>query len=197
MVDLPAPGGIAASIRDCYLWLQEQGRDIVAQFQDDYIFFPEAIDDAVDMFYQAQEQCKCDPVLSLFNFPDFFRYLYHNNSVPRLMVVGRHCYWVQLYDIACAIMTSHAQFSQHWDLYTDFFYLIDHRRTHENTYLENASLNLMFTRRGVLGLQPIRNLSLHMQGQQDFDPHVDWRPLWDSIVISEENHAITTANETI
>ena len=45
------------------------------------------------------------------------------------------------------------------------------------------SLNQMFTKKAVLGLMPIRSLSLHMQTELERDPYVDWQTLWDSIDI--------------
>jgi hypothetical protein len=80
-------------------------------------------------------------------------------------------------------MTSYEQFNQHWDLYSMFFYLTD-RLKENNNHLENKSLNYMLTQRGVLGLIPINSLAFHLQSDLEKDPHIDYRPLWDSINVT-------------
>lgn len=179
--DLQGRHGISTSIQACYIWMQDHGRDLVAQFQDDYLFYPDAIDDAIDMFYQARNKHSTDPVLSLFNNPRYWLDIYSDGPTPRLISLGRNGYWIQFYDVSCSFMTSHWQFNRHWDLYTDFFYLIDKLQQYpEINLLENRSLNLMFVQRGVLGLLPVQSLALHIQSEHDRDPYRDWRTLWEN-----------------
>ena len=64
-----------------------------------------------------------------------------------------------------------------------FFYMID-KVNSENNDLENKSINYILTQRGVLGLVPGCNLSFHLQSDIEKDPHIDYRPLWDSIDIT-------------
>ena len=80
-------------------------------------------------------------------------------------------------------MTSHHQFSQHWDLYNNFFYLID-KIAKTDGMLEQRSLNYMFVRRGILGLVPVNSLAWHMQMEEDRDPYIPWQPIWDAIDVS-------------
>ena len=80
--------------------------------------------------------------------------------------------------MSCSFLTSHEQFSQHWDLYHCFLDLIDKKNSRE---LENVSLNYMLTKRGVLGLIPINSLALHLQSDLEKDPHINWEILWNSI----------------
>ena len=77
-------------------------------------------------------------------------------------------------------MTTHKQFSQHWDLYHAFFDLLESN----SKDLENYSLNFMLTQRGVLGLIPINNLAFHLQTELEEDPHLDWKKLWDSFDVT-------------
>jgi hypothetical protein len=80
--------------------------------------------------------------------------------------------------MSCSFLTSHQQFSQHWDLYNYFFELIDKKETNK---LENVSLNYMLAKRGVLGLIPINSLAFHLQSDLEKDPYIDWESLWNSI----------------
>lgn len=175
--------GIAGSIQYCYTWLSDSAQDdmdMVYQIQDDYVFEPDAIVQMLDVWYEMYLETQTHAVISPYNWSYPWLTQYRNRSTPRAVIVGTWQYWIQYYDCSCSWMTSRQQFVRHWDLYFEFFDLI---LTVEDTesYLENVSLNLMFTKREVLGLCPIRSLAFHMQTELEKDPHIDWRPLWDSI----------------
>jgi hypothetical protein len=56
--------------------------------------------------------------------------------------------------------------------------------TKEKNDLENVSLNYMLTKRGVLGLVPVNSIAHHLQSDLEKDPHIDYRPLWDTINVT-------------
>lgn len=172
--------GIRRSIEKCYYWLQENGKDLVYQIQDDYLFSEKCIYDTVDVYHQMKLETNTESIISPYNSVDNWLRCYRNISTPRTVIVGKHGYWIQYYDMSCSFLTSYNQFNKHWDLYNMFFYLVDKK---EQGILENRSLNYMLTRRGVLGLVPINSLAFHLQSELEKDPHIDYRPLWDSIEI--------------
>lgn len=184
MNDISPATGISDSIRTCYQWMQDHGRQIVGQFQDDYLFVPQAISDSVDILLQVQKQSATDALIAPHHFAAFWREHYRNVSSPRCVMIGRNDYWIQIYDIACTFITTHTQFSQHWDLYDMFLELcrIYQYQGHDHG-LESQSLNHMMTQRGVLALVPMRTLSHHVQSQRELDPFQDWQQLWDTIDI--------------
>lgn len=170
--------GIRGSIEECYKWLMLNGKDLVYQVQDDYLFTPDCIETCIDMYFQMQNEVKTHAVISPYNDPNNWLTSYRNKVTPRVVIMGKKGYWIQYYDCSCSFLTSHNQFKQHWDLYELFFEKIQYRK---NDDLENKSLNYMFTQRGVLGLIPVNSLAYHMQSELEKDPHTDWRPLWNSI----------------
>lgn len=176
--------GIRESIRECYFWLQDHGIDLVYQIQDDYMFAPTAIYEMIDVWQQMFQENKTHAVISPWNDPDLWASGspngYRNRATQRTVVPGKHRYWIQYYDASCSFMTSHHQFSQHWDLYNDFFYLID-KIEKTDGLLEQRSLNYMFVQRGILGLVPINSLAWHMQMEEDRDPYIPWEPIWNAI----------------
>ena len=172
--------GIKASIEECFKWLNLNGSDLVYQVQDDYLFTPDCIEQCINMFYQIYNETKVHPVVSPYNDPNNWLVQYRNKCTPRTVIVGQKGYWIQYYDCSCSFLTSHAQFKMHWDLYEAFFEKIE--KIDKND-LENKSLNYMFTKREVLGLIPINGLAFHMQSELERDPHIDWKPLWNSIQI--------------
>lgn len=173
--------GISDSIRHCYEWLEINGTNLVYQIQDDYMFTEKALYYSVDMFYQLYQNYNTHPIICPYIDPDFMR-TYKGRSIPRLLELGRHSYWCQVYDTSCSFLTSHHQFIKHKDLYEIFYDLVKQKTIKGNIIdLENKSLNYILTQRGVLGVTPITGLTFHMQTEAERDPYIDWRPIWDSI----------------
>ena len=168
------------SLEKCYHWLQNSGKDLVYQIQDDYIFLESAIFEMVDLFFQIKKETGSECIISPYNDSWNWLALYRNKATPRVVVVGKKRYWIQYYDMSCTFMTSHNIFKDHWDLYYAFFELMLKKVA---GMMENRSLNYILSRRGVLGLVPLSSLAFHMQTDLDKDPHIDWKPLWDSIKI--------------
>lgn len=173
-------GGITNSIRACYDWLDQTPGDYVYQVQDDYLFYPTAIDEVVSIFEQISESADTHPIISPWNYAWLWQDSYKNRSTPRAVFVGKSRYWIQYYDMSCSFFTSRNQFRKHWDEYLTFFKLLENINLSVNHDLENKSLNYMLTRKMILGIVPIQSLSLHMQSEREKDPHLDWKSLWDS-----------------
>lgn len=180
----PEQSGIKNSIKQTYLWLQQHGKDFVYQVQDDYMFVDSCIFESYDTFRQIKNETGTDCVISPCNDSWLWLTSYRNRTTPRAVIVGKHRYWIQYYDMSCSFFTSHSQFSSHWDLYLGFFALIDQLVKDQKKDLENKSLNLILTTRNVLGLVPVSSLSFHMQSDIEKDPHIPWEPIWNSIDVS-------------
>lgn len=176
-------GGITESIKQCYFWLQNKGKDFVYQVQDDYLFEPQAICEMTDVFFQVRNETQSECIISPYNDSWLWLEPYRNRATPRVIIVGSKRYWIQYYDMSCSFFTSHLQFSQHWDLYNMFFLLLK-KLTKEDRDLENRSLNYMLTQRGVLGLVPITSLALHVQSQLEKDPYIDWQARWAAVDVT-------------
>ena len=166
-----------ASVRVCYQWMTDNGKDLVYQVQDDYLFERMAVFEVIDMYFQVTREHNTEPLISPYNDPYYWAVLYKGKSTPRLIVPGKHRYWIQLYDLSCSFLTSSNQFKQHWDLYEKF---LDMPPTGVNGNLENLTLNHMLVKRGVLGLVPLTSIALHIQSDAEKDPYVDWKPLWNN-----------------
>lgn len=172
-------GGLMRTLRKCWEWLEVNGKDIVYQIQDDYIFIESAIEEMVTVIFQVITDCKDHhPIVVPYNNPYLWLETYRYASIPMTMFPSRKRYWIQCYDIPCTFMTTKPQFSAHWDIYEKFLSM-------SSTYsrLEPETLNRIFVDRKVLGLQPVTSVALHMQAETEKDPFIDWKSLWDSIVL--------------
>lgn len=179
LTSLKEKSGIVESIRYCYDWLSDGNSDLVFQIQDDYLFSLKSIDESVDVFFQVLNETNSHAVVQPYNNFTYW-WDYNNKSTPRCLFLGKSGYWIQIYDTSCSFLTSRIQFNQHKDLYTSFLTRIPFK---QQGNLENKSLNLMFTQRGVLGICPINTLTHHIQ--QYPDPYVDWKILWDQTLLED------------
>lgn len=168
--------GIANSIEYCYNWLSQNGKYLVFQIQDDYLFSIDSIYQSIDIYFQILYNLKTEPVVQPFNDHVFWND-YQYTQTPRFVFLGKKNYWIQIYDTSCSFLTSHSQFIKHGDLYKKFFYLVEKKIS----TLESRSLNYMFTQRGVLGVTPLNTLTHHIQDYPD--PYVNWKELWNSLSI--------------
>jgi hypothetical protein len=168
--------GIMNSIRSCYEWLRDNGKNLVYQVQDDYLFEPSAIYEMIDIYTQILVETKTECVVQSFNPVHWWLTEYRNKPTPRAVFVGYKRYWIQAYDTGCTFMTSLTQLKNNWNL-IEIFLSLDPTKSP----LENISLNYMFTKKGVLGVVPITSVGLHMQDELEKDPYIDWKKLWDSV----------------
>lgn len=171
--------GIMSSIRSCWEWMEKNGKDLVYQVQDDFLFEPHAIFEMIDIWMQLYNYNHTESIVIPYNDPMHWRAgSYFYKPTPRTIVPGRSRYWLQCYDIPCTFMTSKNQFSKHWDLYEKF---LDMNPSGENGNLENVTINKIFVDRGVLGLQPFESIALHMQSEHEKDLYIDWQKRWNSV----------------
>lgn len=167
--------GIIDSIKTCYERMESNGKDIVYQVQDDYLYTETAIFEMIDVFMQLRNDVNTDAIVASFHDHRYWKTIYRYKVTPRMIFPAAYQNWMQIYDIPCTFLTSKQQFSRHWDLYYKFFELIG------TPELEAGSLNKMFTERGVLGVQPFKSVALHMQDEVWKDPYIDWKKRWSEV----------------
>jgi SAM-dependent methyltransferase len=162
--------GLISSLRDCYLDMKNNGKDLVMQVQDDYLFSEEC-------FYQMVLQWekfnpKFEKPLSLLQYNDPYRYIEHN-VVPVRIVQGPDRHWRQTYQVPCTFMTHHSVLVDEWDL----FEKISNGNPH-NPKLEDDSVNLLWQKRDYVVMSPLPSLALHFQSELEKDPYIDWESWW-------------------
>jgi hypothetical protein len=168
--------GVMNSIRACYDWLLDNGTDLVYQVQDDYLFEKNAITEVIDTYFKILQETNTEAIVTPYNAPYLWSIIYKNSTTPRTIFLGEKRYWIQIYDISCSFLTSHKNFINNRDILNEFLNLDP-----KDPELEKISLNKMMVRRGHLAVCPFESIALHMQGEYERDPYVDWKLLWESI----------------
>lgn len=169
--------GVMESIKRCYQKMEDNGKDLVMQVQDDYLFTETAIFEMIDVFMQLRKDVNTESIVLSFHDHRYWKTIYRYKVTPRMIFPAAYQNWMQCYDIPCTFLTSKQQFSKHWDLYYKFFSLLG------NSRLEADSLNKILVERGVLAVQPFTSVALHMQDESWKDPYIDWKRLWDKQII--------------
>ena len=174
-------GSMIESIRRCYEWLRDTEGDIVYLVQDDYLYTEDAVHQMIDIFTKILEEAKHYCIVYPFNTPDNWLQQYRLRTTPRMIHPGERQYWIQCFDISCAFMTAREQLKKQWH-WIDYFMSIDQvRGLHGSGNLENISLNKIMVDEKVMALMPFESVALHMQGEREKDPYIDWKKRWDSI----------------
>jgi hypothetical protein len=170
-------GTLMPSVRKCWYWLQKNGKDMVYQVQDDYLYEKTAIFEMTDIWMQLKSDTNSDIFVVPYHDPRHWLTIYRYKTTPRAVIPGAHRYWIQCYDIPCTFMTSKNQFSKHWDMYEKFL-----AKDPTDVTMESDTINRIVVDRNVLCLMPFESLALHMQSEAEKDPYIDWKSRWDSVV---------------
>jgi predicted SAM-dependent methyltransferase/predicted O-methyltransferase YrrM len=163
--------GLMASLRECYENLREEGKDLVMQAQDDYLYDEECFYQVVQQWLKFQP--KFPKPLSLLPYNDPYRYWDHN-VVPVRIVQGPDRHWRQTYQVPCTFITHHKVVVDEWDLFDKICNGDPH-----DPKLEDESVNLLWQEREYVVMSPLPSLSLHFQTDNERDPYIDWKSWWD------------------
>lgn len=176
-------GSMINSIRACFEWLRDTEGDVVYLVQDDYLYVEDAIYQMVDVFGGILKEAEHYCIVYPFNWPDNWLRQYRMRVTPRMIYPGAKQYWIQCYDISCAFMTAREQLKRQWK-WIEYFMSIDQVKGLNGTGdLENISLNKIMVKEGVMCLTPFESVALHLQGEKEKEPYIDWTKRWDSIEI--------------
>jgi SAM-dependent methyltransferase len=162
--------GLLPSLRYCYENMRDDGKDLVMQAQDDYLYDETCFHHMI--LFLEKLQPKFSKPLSLLPYNDPYRYWDHN-IVPVRVVQGPDRHWKQTYQVPCTFMTHHEILVNEWDLFDK----ICNGHPHDPK-LEDESINLLWQQREYVIMSPLPSLALHFQGEQEKDPYIDWESWW-------------------
>lgn len=163
--------GLVASLKECYLYLKQEGEHFVYQVQDDYLFHERAIYEMLRCWLKFQPRFQ--KPLSLMPFDDPYRY-WDENIVPVRIVQGPDRHWRQTYQTPCTFMTLHSVLKNEWDCFEPMFSL-----SPLDPKFEEKSVIKLWQQREYIVLSPIPTLALHFQTDCEKDPYIDWQSWWD------------------
>lgn len=174
-------GSMIKSIESCFEWLKNTEGDLVYLIQDDYLYIEDGIHQMIDVFINFFNETNHLPIIYCFNTPDHWINQYKLRSTPRLIYKGIKQYWIQNYDISCTFLTHKKQLEKNWN-WVEYFMSLDQLNGIKGN-LENISLNKIMVEERVLCLMPFESVGLHMQGEREREPYIDWKKRWNEVEI--------------
>jgi hypothetical protein len=168
--------GIMNSTRECYTWMDQEGKELVYQIQDDFLWHKNCIFEMIDIFNQTMQETTNHLLIFPNNEPWPWHGFYRYKLVPRMLVPGAFRYWVSTYDVPSGFMTSVTEFRKHWDLYEKYFALPPY-----HPELETLSLNKILCESRTYGIKPVDSMAFHLQYAPNKEPYMDWKTYWDAV----------------
>lgn len=158
---------------------KERGKNLIFFANDDYLYFDSAMYEMIDSFFRFKNLTGME--VCIFPFDDPYRYGKEYFKYPSKVFLGKNRHWRVAYHTAVCCLMSHKTLVENWDLFKDF------DKLGYNEYFEDKSINRLFQNIETLPKRkiehllftPIPSLALHMSGELEKDPYIDWKPLWD------------------
>lgn len=154
-----------------YEWTVLQEFDYLYNVEDDYLHYPAAIYDMIDMVDYMKRFQPYDYAIYPFNNPH--RYQSFAALYPSYIVKGPHQYWRSLLHSTHTFLISKKCFVDNIDIMKDQAYT-----WHIDAAVEDESINLVWKKQDTMLFCPMQSLAFHMTDvtqKPDFD---DWQTLW-------------------
>lgn len=169
---IPVEDGTGAS-HTCYKvyeLVEQHASDLWLHIEDDYLHFPESIQDMIDTVDQFE--ANTGNMVAINPHDDIWRYT--REIYPSILLLGpyRHYRTVQHTTYTCLASRAiydkyraHFQDSAEWILRKD----------------ENHTINMVWNKSDVMLFSPIPSLALHLMEESGKDPYIDVEALWNSV----------------
>lgn len=158
----------------------KQGRDsaraLVYCVEDDYLHYPEAINEMCWFYEHSFKQLNGEKDIALHPFDDPDNY-YSRYMVQSYIVLGQQRHWRTNYYTTCTFLTTPGVIRRNWEHFEKF--ALNYGK--DKDIHENSTINKAWAQKEVQLFSPITSLALHMQFQQNIDPRSDWQSLWNLI----------------
>lgn len=156
-----------------YACVEEHATDLWYHVEDDYLHYPEAIQDMIDTVDEFEG--KTGQHVAVNPHDDMWRYKYE--IYPSFLMLGpyRHHRTVKHTTYTC--LASRALY----DKYKNHFQDVVTMTTNNEDWVENKSINLVWQKEDVALFSPIPTLALHLMDESGKDQYIDVEALWDTV----------------
>ncbi|MES2436823.1 MAG: glycosyltransferase [Patescibacteria group bacterium] len=174
LIQIEQPGH-AASLMACYEYGRDHARDVIYFIEDDYLHFPSAISEMIEMYDWVKASLGDKEVALLANDdPDSYRNPWME---PARIVLGKYRHWRTNLFSTSSFWFSKKTLLKYWDIYMRHTHYGEHEVIHEGTTVDRV------WRHSVQLFTPIPSLAVHMEYTDNIAPFVYWEGLWKSIIV--------------
>ncbi len=156
-----------------YELVEQRATDLWYHVEDDYLHFPTAIQDMIDSVDQFESNT--DRMVAVNPHDDIWRYMHEIYESYILLGPKRHYRTVKHTTYTCLAS------KQIYNKYRQHFQDVVTLTTQRADWVENRSINLVWTKPDVMLFSPIPSLALHLMDESGKDPYIDFDAFWNSI----------------
>lgn len=157
----------------------ERGRDsdsdLVYFVEDDYLHYPDAIDEMVDAYLMFKKNLGREVSIHPFDDPDNYLPVWIE---PCRIVYGTKRHWRTNFHTTFTMLCNPSIVRSNWHL---FYTMATEYGTHwgEMNHINETTMVNKIWRDDVVLFTPIPSVALHMAYETQKDPYLDWKDLWD------------------
>lgn len=159
-------------------WLQSVGKQFVFNVQDNHLFEQTSLYEMFLLSNQFKFGTGYDILTSPFNKFKTWLAVHGNLNNIKLASTEKNK-WFQYIDLTDSFMTTHKNFSEHWDIYNKYF-------NNETPFVVDNfnSLNVMLHTKRNFGFVPVNSLAYHIVPEIELSSDKSWITLWDSMDVT-------------
>jgi len=162
--------GASETCKKVYQLVEQHCTDLWYHVEDDYLHFPEAINDMIETVSQLEENT--DKMIAINPHDDIWRYtrqIYHS-----ILLLGPYRHYRTVLHTTYTCLASRAIFDKYQNHFNDAATWILRKD-------ENETINQVWGKDDVMLFSPIPSLALHLMEESGKDPYIDFDTLWNSV----------------
>ena len=165
--------GNGHTMKRVYDQVEKSCKDLWYHVEDDYLHFPEAINDMIESVDQFEGNT--GQMVAINPHDDIWRYKHEIYESILLLGPYRHYRTVKHTTYTCLASR------QIYDTYRNHFQDVVRLTTARADWVENQSINLVWNKPDIMLFSPIPGLALHIMDESGKDPYINVAALWDSV----------------
>jgi len=165
--------GNAYSMSQVYDLVEKRCKDLWYHVEDDYLHFPEAINDMIESVDQFESNT--GQMVAINPHDDIWRY--RQEIYESILLLGPYRHYRTVRHTTYTCLASLQIYKKYRNHFQDIIKLTNARAD----WVENKSINLVWSKPDVMLFSPIPGLALHIMDESGKDPYIDVAALWDSV----------------
>jgi hypothetical protein len=156
-----------------YDLVEKEATDLWYHIEDDYLHYPEAIQDMIDSVDQFESNT--GQMVAINPHDDIWRYT--NEIYESILLLGPYRHYRTVKHTTYTCLAS----KQIYNKYRNHFRDVVKLSLMKADWVENKSINLVWNKPDVMLFSPIPGLGFHIMDESGKDPYIDIEALWDSV----------------
>lgn len=165
--------GNGHTMKRVYEQVEQQCTDLWYHVEDDYLHYPEAIQDMIETVDEFES--RTGKFVAVNPHDDVWRYKYE--IYPSFLLHGPYRHYRTVKHTTYTCLASRALYNKYRNHFQDVVTLTEQRED----YVENKSINLVWQKEDVALFSPIPGVAFHIMDPSGKDPYINIDSLWDSI----------------